>query len=312
MRIIFAGTPAFAARSLSALIDAGHRVVAVYTQPDRPAGRGRKPAPSPVKQQALARGLPVCQPESLKDEHVQALLREQAPDLMVVAAYGLILPRAVLDIPAHGCLNVHASLLPRWRGAAPIQRAIAAGDRETGITIMQMDEGLDTGAMLLKRSTPISPKDTGQTLHDRLADLGGEAICAALTALQDGKLQPVPQDERQACYAPKLRKEEAHIDWSRPAAEIERLIRAFNPWPVAYAQEGDQRIRIFQARLAEAGTAGAEPGTVTARNPEGIRIQCGSGSLAIEQLQLPGSRAMSAADLINGGRPVLLPGSRLV
>ena len=312
MRIVFAGTPAFAARSLSALIAAGHRIVAVYTQPDRPAGRGRKPTPSPVKQLALDRGLRVCQPESLKDEQAQAQLRDLAPELMVVAAYGLILPKAVLDIPGHGCLNIHASLLPRWRGAAPIQRAIAAGDRETGITIMQMDAGLDTGAMLLKRSTPIAPTDTAETLHDRLAALGGEAICEALTALEAGRLQPVPQDENQACYAPKLRKEEGHIDWSQPAAVIERLIRAFNPWPVAYAQEGDRRIRIFQARVTDAGPASAEPGTVTGREPGGIRVQCGRGSLTVEQLQLPGSRAMNAADLINGGRPVLLPGSRLV
>jgi len=311
VRLVFAGTPEFAARSLAALIDAGHQIVAVYTQPDRPAGRGRKPMPSPVKQLALENGLTVHQPETLRDTQAQAELRALGPDVMVVAAYGLILPQTVLDIPRYGCLNIHASLLPRWRGAAPIQRAIAAGDRETGITIMQMDAGLDTGDMLLKQATDITAEDTGQSLHDRLAALGGEAICQALDALESGTLTAEPQDESAACYAAKLSKEEGHIDWSAPAPAIERLVRAFNPWPVAYAVDCDQRIRIFRAHSQADGESGAAPGTILSRDRTGVRVQCGQGSLVIEQLQLPGARAMSVADLINGGRPALALGSRL-
>lgn len=317
MRIVFAGTPDFAAVALRSLIARGHDIVAVYTQPDRPSGRGRKLVPSPVKQVALETGLPVHQPESLKSDEAQTELAGLAPDVMVVAAYGLILPPAVLAIPVHGCLNIHASLLPRWRGAAPIQRAIAAGDTETGVTIMQMATGLDTGDMLLKQTTAIGPRDTGGSLHDRLADLGGNAIVEALDLLAAGRLAPEPQDDTQACYAHKLSKAEGHIDWRWPAADIERLIRAFNPWPGTFTDLADQRIRLHEARVVEADKdgdhRGSHPGTVLARQREGIDIACGEGSvLRIERLQLPGSRAQSVSDLINGGKSLLMPGQELL
>lgn len=310
MRIVFAGTPDFAAIALKALLGAGHNVVGVYSQPDRPAGRGRKLMPSPVKQVALDASIPVFQPQSLKPEEAQQALAALQPDVMIVAAYGLILPKAVLDIPTHGCLNIHASLLPRWRGAAPIQRAIAAGDTDTGITIMQMDVGLDTGDMLLKVTTPINPNDTGGTLHDRLADLGGEAIVEALATLTKGELAGEPQHDDHACYAHKLSKEEGHIDWTRSAPEIERLIRAFNPWPGTFTDLGDQRIRIHQAQALEQGSDHA-PGTVLRRERDGIDIACGDGTLRVTSVQLPGTRALSVSDLINGGKPVLMPEQEL-
>lgn len=310
MRIVFAGTPDFAATALKALLAAGHTVVGVYSQPDRPAGRGRKLMPSPVKQVALDAGLPVFQPDSLKPDDAQQELAALNPDVMIVAAYGLILPKAVLDIPTHGCLNIHASLLPRWRGAAPIQRAIAAGDRETGITIMQMDVGLDTGDMLLKTSTPIRPDDTGGRLHDRLAEMGGSAIVEALTSLSKGELTGEAQNDDEANYAHKLSKEEGHIDWTRSAPEIERLIRAFNPWPGTFTDLGDQRIRIHQAE-ALAQSSDKAPGTVLRREREGIDIACGTGSLRVTSVQLPGTRALSVNDLINGGKPVLMPEQEL-
>ncbi|WP_404366295.1 methionyl-tRNA formyltransferase [Marinobacter sp.] len=310
MRIVFAGTPDFAATALRSLIASGHTIAGVYSQPDRPAGRGRKLAPSPVKQVALDAGLPVYQPESLKTAEAQAELAGLKPEVMVVAAYGLILPRATLDIPDHGCLNIHASLLPRWRGAAPIQRAIAAGDRETGITIMQMAEGLDTGDMLLKLATPIRPDDTGGSLHDRLAGLGGEAIVEALHLLARGELKGEPQNDSEACYARKLSKEEGQIDWSRAAADIERQIRAFNPWPGSYTDLGEQRIRIHQAEVLPDSIPG-KPGTVVIRDRSGIDVVCGEGLLRITQLQIPGARPQSASDLINGGKQLLMPGQEL-
>ena len=310
VRLVFAGTPDFAATALSALIAAGHTIVGVYSQPDRPAGRGRKLQPSPVKQVALDHGIPVFQPETLKTPKAQRELADLKPDVMIVAAYGLILPKAVLDIPTHGCLNIHASLLPRWRGAAPIQRAIAAGDSETGITIMQMDEGLDTGTMLLKSLTTIERSDTGGSLHDRLADLGGRAIVQALELLQKGELNGEPQNDEQACYASKLSKTEGHIDWAADATAIERLVRAFNPWPGTYTDLGDQRIRIHEARSLVTASD-ALPGTVVQRDREGIDIACGNGTLRITRLQLPGSRAQSVNDLINGGKELLMPGQEL-
>jgi len=310
VRIVFAGTPDFAAIALTALLNAGHNVVGVYSQPDRPAGRGRKLMPSPVKQVALEAGIPVFQPVSLKPEEAQQELATLKPDVMIVAAYGLILPKAVLTIPRHGCLNIHASLLPRWRGAAPIQRAIAAGDAETGITIMQMDEGLDTGDMLLKLSTVIAPDDTGGSLHDRLADMGGEAILQVLARLAGGKLAGEPQDPAQANYAHKLRKEEGQIDWSLSAVEIERLIRAFNPWPGTFTDLGEQRIRLHQAQ-ALPGTSDQPAGTVLTREKAGVDVACGNGTLRITSVQLPGSKAQSINDLINGGKQVLLPGQEL-
>lgn len=310
MRIVFAGTPDFAATALKALLEAGYNLVGVYSQPDRPAGRGRKLMPSPVKQVALDAGIPVFQPVSLKPEDAQQELAELKPDVMIVAAYGLILPKAVLDIPTHGCLNIHASLLPRWRGAAPIQRAIAAGDAETGITIMQMDEGLDTGDMLLKVTTPIHADDTGGSLHDRLADMGGKAIVEALVQLANSELAPEPQNDADANYAHKLSKEEGHIDWSRSAIEIERLIRAFNPWPGTFTDLGEQRIRLHQATALEQ-SCDKEPGTVISREREGVDVACGTGTLKITSVQLPGSKAQSISDLINGGKQVLLPGQEL-
>jgi methionyl-tRNA formyltransferase len=310
VRLVFAGTPDFAATALKALIAAGHTIVGVYSQPDRPAGRGRKLQPSPVKQVALDHEIPVFQPETLKTPEAQKQLADLNPDVMIVAAYGLILPKAVLDIPTHGCLNIHASLLPRWRGAAPIQRAIAAGDAETGITIMQMDEGLDTGAMLLKSLTTIDDSDTGGSLHDRLAELGGKAIIKALELLQKGELTGEPQNDDLACYASKLSKTEGHIDWATDATAIERLVRAFNPWPGTYTDLGDQRIRIHEAR-ALVTTSDGPPGTVVQRDREGIDIACGSGTLRITRLQLPGSRAQSVNDLINGGKELLMPGQEL-
>ncbi len=310
MRLVFAGTPDFAATGLKALIAAGHTIVGVYSQPDRPAGRGRKLQPSPVKQVALDHEIPVFQPETLKTAEAQKQLADLKPDVMIVAAYGLILPKAVLDIPTHGCLNIHASLLPRWRGAAPIQRAIAAGDAETGITIMQMDEGLDTGAMLLKSLTAIDTSDTGGSLHDRLAELGGKAIIEALELLKKGELTGEPQNDDLACYASKLSKTEGHIDWATDATAIERLVRAFNPWPGTYTDLGDQRIRIHEAR-ALVTDSDAFPGTVVHRDREGIDIACGNGTLRITRLQLPGSRAQSVNDLINGGKELLMPGQEL-
>lgn len=310
MRLVFAGTPDFAATALKALIAAGHTIVGVYSQPDRPAGRGRKLQPSPVKQVALDHEIPVFQPETLKTAEAQKQLADLKPDVMIVAAYGLILPKAVLDIPTHGCLNIHASLLPRWRGAAPIQRAIAAGDAETGITIMQMDEGLDTGAMLLKSLTAIDTSDTGGSLHDRLAELGGKAIIKALELLEKGELTGEPQNDDLACYASKLSKTEGHIDWATEATAIERLVRAFNPWPGTYTDLGDQRIRIHEAR-ALVTDSDAFPGTVVHRDRDGIDIACGNGTLRITRLQLPGSRAQSVNDLINGGKELLMPGQEL-
>ena len=304
MRLIFAGTPEFAAVALQTLIDAGHDIALVLTQPDRPAGRGMKLKASPVKELAVARGLPVAQPLTLKDVAAQDELRRISADAMVVAAYGLILPRAVLDIPRLGCLNIHASLLPRWRGAAPIQRAILAGDRETGITIMQMDAGLDTGAMLLTKSCAIEPDDTAQTLHDKLAVLGGAAIVEALARI--GTLPPAAQDNALATYAAKLSKEEAEIDWTQPAADIARAVRAFNPFPVAFTRLDGEPLRIWAAEAASGhGTAGH----VLEADKSGIRVACGEGALLVTALQRAGGKRLSAEQFAAGGG--LKAGTRL-
>ena len=297
-RIVYAGTPEFAVPPLLALVEAGYEVVGVYTQPDRPAGRGKKLTASPVKQQALALGLPVFQPESFKTAEAQGELAALQPDLMVVAAYGLLLPQAVLDIPRLGCVNIHASLLPRWRGAAPIQRAIEAGDTETGITIMKMDAGLDTGKILLKRITPIHEDDTGGSLHDRLMVLGAEALMAAMPGLIDGSLTGQPQNDAEACYAPKLQKAEAKIDWNEDAELLARRVRAFNPWPVAQTQLGDNIIRIWEA-VALSGNSGKQPGEVIQATADGILVATGNGMLLIRKLQRPGGKPMAARDYLN-------------
>ena len=299
MKIIFAGTPDFAASALAALVESDHEVIAVYTQPDRPAGRGRKLQQSPVKQLALEHDIPVYQPANLKGEAEQAELRELRADVMVVAAYGLILPQTVLDTPKYGCLNIHASLLPRWRGAAPIQRAIAAGDTETGITIMQMNAGLDTGDILYKVSTPISDGDTGGSLHDRLAELGAKAILHTLGDLQQGRLHPEPQNDAEASYAHKLDKKEAQLNWQQPVQQLDRLVRAFNPWPVAYSILNDKTFRIWKARAFEE-QPNATPGTIVRCDKQGIDVACGEGTLRILELQPAGSKKMDVQAFMNG------------
>ncbi len=308
LRLVFAGTPDFAVPGLRACLAAGAEVVAVYTQPDRPAGRGRKPAPSPVKQAALAAGIPVEQPETLKSAAAQQRLRELAPDLVVVIAYGLILPRAVLAIPRLGCWNVHASLLPRWRGAAPIQRAILAGDTETGVCLMRMQAGLDTGPVLLSEATPIAPDDTGGTLHERLAAMGAHLLGEGLRRLIAGEVLPeTPQAEAGATYAHKIDKAEARLDFARPAIELERKIRAFDPWPVAEAELRGERVRVWRSECRDSGLGtrdSEEPGTIIAAGKHGIDVACGEGVLRILKLQRPGGRVISAADYLNA-RPEL-------
>ncbi|MCG7923205.1 MAG: methionyl-tRNA formyltransferase [Candidatus Thiodiazotropha lotti] len=298
LKIIFAGTPDFAASALQALLTTEHRVVAVYTQPDRPAGRGRKVQFSPVKQLAVAHNLEVFQPKTLKDPEAQQMLEQHQADLMVVVAYGLLLPQAVLDIPRLGCINIHASLLPRWRGAAPIQRAILAGDETSGVTIMQMEAGLDTGPMLNIRSTPIDPAETGGSLHDRLAELGSEALIEVLPGLSEGRIEAVPQDDSLANYASKLDKEEAKIDWSQAAVQIDRQVRAFSPWPVAHCLYGDKVMRIWSSEVV-GGDGSVTPGQVVASGRAGIDVATGEGVLRITQLQMPGKRAMAAGDFLN-------------
>ena len=305
MRIVFAGTPEFAAQHLQALLDAGREIVAVYTQPDRPAGRGQKLAPSPVKQLALQHGIAVYQPQTLRDPAAQAELAALAPDLMVVVAYGLILPQVVLDTPRLGCINSHASLLPRWRGAAPIQRAIEAGDASSGVTVMQMEAGLDTGPMLLKVTTTITAEDTGSSLHDRLAQLGSAAVVEAVTKLAAGELRGEVQDDSLATYAHKLNKDEARLDWSRPAVELERLVRAFNPWPICHSTLNGEALKVHAAQLGEGQGA---PGSVLAADRSGLTVACGEGALRLTRLQLPGGKPLSFADLYNSRREQFAPG----
>jgi methionyl-tRNA formyltransferase len=298
MKIIFAGTPVFAAMALDALIRAGHEIVMVLTQPDRPAGRGMKMAASAVKLLAGQHNLALLQPLTLKSSEIQQQLQALHADVMIVAAYGLLLPQAVLAIPRWGCLNIHASLLPRWRGAAPIQRALLAGDHETGITIMQMDAGLDTGAILSRHSMAIAPDDTTQSLHDKLSMHGAQSIVEALALLQEGKLVAEAQDETQACYAAKITKTEAGIDWQQTAQQIERVVRTFNPHPGAHTCFRDTALKIWHAK-AIGGSAG-KPGEIVVADHAGITVACGSGLLRIATVQKPGGKKMSAADFLAG------------
>lgn len=308
LKVVFAGTPEFAAEALTALINSEHEVIAVYTQPDRPAGRGRKLKASPVKEVAEKYNLPIYQPESLKSESDQQQLRELNPDVMIVAAYGLILPQVVLDIPRMGCLNIHASLLPRWRGAAPIQRAILAGDTETGITIMQMNAGLDTGDMLSTSTCPIEPSETAGSLHDKLATLGASSLLKTLNQLLSGNINAEKQDDSQASYAHKLEKQEAQLDWTLSAEQLDRQIRAFNPWPVAFFLVDDQTVRVWDAEIIDKqGSAG----TVLQADKNGVDIACGHNSLRLLKLQPPGKKAMDVASFLNGRSEWLTPGKQL-
>ncbi len=314
LRVVFAGTPDFAASSLAAVLDSEHEVVAVYTQPDRPAGRGRKLTPSPVKQLAQEHGLPVVQPASLKDADAQAELAALNADVMVVVAYGLLLPQTVLDTPRLGCINVHASLLPRWRGAAPIQRAIEAGDSVSGVTIMQMDAGLDTGAMLYEVRTPITSRTTGGDLHDRLAIQGANALIHVLDNLDNGSLEATPQPEEGVTYAAKLSKAEAELDFSQPAEQLARKIRAFNPWPVAWCTLGNDRLRLLMASVEQGEQPPSPPGTLLEHGDDHLRIACGEQGqevLCVSRAQLPGGKAMAIRDLLNARQTSLTVGVRL-
>ena len=308
MKIIFAGTPAFAADHLAALLNAGHNVIAVYTQPDRPAGRGKKLTPSDVKTLALEHNIPVYQPASLKSDEAQQEMAALNADLMVVVAYGLILPKSVLAIPTQGCINVHGSILPKWRGAAPIQRAIWAGDAQTGVTIMQMDEGLDTGDMLHIARLPIESADTSATLYNKLARLGPEALITCVSKLAD--IVPEPQNNEKATYAKKLSKEEARLDWQLSAEQLERNIRAFNPWPVAWTVANGHNIKIWRA-ITESHTPSQPPGTIVKADKNGLAVATASGTLVITELQVPGKKAMPFSDVFNARKDWFAVGNTL-
>ncbi|QGX90306.1 methionyl-tRNA formyltransferase [Tatumella sp. TA1] len=310
LKVIFAGTPDFAAKHLAVLLGSAHQVVGVFTQPDRPAGRGKKLMPSPVKALAEANGLPVFQPASLRNPEQQQLVANLHADVMIVVAYGLLLPAEVLTMPKYGCLNVHGSLLPAWRGAAPIQRALWAGDQETGITIMQMDIGLDTGDMLLKVSCPIEPEDTSASLYDKLAELGPPALLDSLDLLAKGQLSPEKQENSLATYARKLTKDEARLDWNLSATDLERCIRAFNPWPFSYLVVGEQNIKIWRASVLPTDEK-SKPGTVLAADKTGIKVATSDGILNIETLQPPGKKPMSVQDLLNSRQEWFIPGTVL-
>lgn len=298
LKLIFAGTPDFAAKHLKALIASDcYQIVAVYTQPDRPAGRGNKLMASPVKVLANQYDIPVFQPASLRNVQAQQQLASIKADLMVVVAYGLILPQAVLDLPRLGCINSHASILPRWRGAAPIQRAIQAGDTETGVTVMQMEAGLDTGPMLLKVTTPITEQDTGGSLHDRLAHLGADAVITAIDGLVSGHLKAIPQEDSLASYAHKLTKEEALLDWSKPASDIFNSIRAFNPWPICYTMLQGQVMKIHEAELVNISGC---PGKIMQVDKQGLVVACGRQAIRLKKIQLPNAKPLPFCDVLNG------------
>ncbi|UTZ36127.1 methionyl-tRNA formyltransferase [Vibrio campbellii] len=311
LRIVFAGTPDFAARHLAALLSSEHEVIAVYTQPDRPAGRGKKLTASPVKTIALEHDIPVYQPENFKSDEAKQELADLNADIMVVVAYGLLLPQVVLDTPKLGCINVHGSILPRWRGAAPIQRSIWAGDAETGVTIMQMDIGLDTGDMLKIAALPIEASDTSASMYEKLADLGPDALIDCLADIAAGKAKPVKQDDELANYAKKLSKEEARIDWNDDAAHIERCVRAFNPWPMSHFEAAENSIKVWQSRVEEQ-TSDKPAGTILQADKTGIYVVTGNGVLVLEQLQVPGKKAMSVQDILNSRASWFEVGSQLV
>lgn len=310
LKIVFAGTPDFAARHLAALLSSEHEIIAVYTQPDRPAGRGKKLTASPVKEIALEHNIPVYQPENFKSDEAKQALVDLNADLMVVVAYGLLLPQAVLDTPKLGCINVHGSILPRWRGAAPIQRSIWAGDAETGVTIMQMDIGLDTGDMLSIATLPIDATDTSASMYEKLAELGPTALIACLSDIANGTAVPVKQDDAQANYAKKLSKEEAQIDWTMDAAAIERCVRAFNPWPMSYFTVAEQNVKVWRSEVVE-GEHGQPAGTILSADKHGIVVATGKDALRLLELQPPGKKAMGAQDILNSRREWFEPGSVL-
>ncbi|MBE0358052.1 MULTISPECIES: methionyl-tRNA formyltransferase [Pseudoalteromonas] len=308
LRIIFAGTPDFAARHLQALIQSEHKIVGVYSQPDRPAGRGKKLKASEVKELALEHNLPVFQPQSLKNDEALAELTSLNADIMIVVAYGLILPKAILEAPRLGCLNVHGSILPRWRGAAPIQRAIWAGDKQTGVTIMQMDEGLDTGDMLHISRCPINTTETSASLYTKLAELGPDALIETINKLANGEITPEPQNDELANYAKKLSKEEANIDWSMSALQIERNIRSFNPWPVCFTQMSEQTVKVYQAQVV---LQSGNPGQILSSDKNGVVVACGEHALCITQLQPQGKKPMAINDFLNGRGDWVTPGTVL-
>lgn len=307
LNIIFAGTSEFAVHSLEALLNSSHRVIGVYTQPDRPAGRGLKLTPSPVKKAASSYHLPIFQPDSLRDPKIQAEIQQLKPDLIAVVVYGLLLPKAVLDIPRLGCVNVHPSILPRWRGPTPIQRAIEAGDLETGVTIMLLDEGCDTGNILSQQHSPLYPTDTAETLSSRLAILSAELLVKTIDQWERGEIISEKQDEAKATYAPKLEKSSGNLDWQSSAEDLERKVRAYNPWPVAYTNWENERLRIWQAEaIKERVPADIVPGTLLNLNPHGIDIATGDGVLRLLSVQLPGNKVVSAQDFMNAKRPHLI------
>lgn len=310
LRIIFAGTPDFAAKHLAALLKTDHEIVAVYTKEDTPSGRGKKLQPSAVKLLAQEHQLPVVQPKSLRDGEALEQLAQFNADLMIVVAYGLILPTAALETPRLGCVNVHGSLLPRWRGAAPIQRAVWAGDKQSGVTIMQMDEGLDTGPMLHKASLDIATDETSSTLYERLAELGPQALVEAIDLLAQDKLPAQIQDDEQANYAKKLSKEEAKINWQDNAAHIERCVRAFNPWPVSYFQLEQHAIKVWQSSVSEI-SSNAAPGTIVQADKNGIVVATSQGTICLEKLQFPGKKAMAISDILNSRKELFAPGNVL-